>query len=325
MKQVIDIKKLKSNQDITEVANHNLRQVPSRNVVKSRTKNNVFYVGSPGTAPILEMEKRLEKVPKFRKDAVKMVQLVLSASPEFFDINDKKKVKEWELATQKWAEETFGKDNIIYSVVHYDEKTPHFHIAFVPIFEGKLRASHWFDGPAKLKIIHDGYAKVNKSFGIKRGQKAIKSSQTELENYYKKVNSSTGYDQQLDKKLDDFYQKFENPKLKDKLNPWGFINTLCKPLVAQLYQNLAHYRTKYEDNKKAQKDLELAEQKILDLELKLDKLGISPNTPFMQIDKIRAKLDLVEDNKLPFREEVLVQTKPVFQKEVSKSSRLKLH
>lgn len=325
MKQVIDIKKLKSNQDITEVANHNLRQVPSRNVVKSRTRNNVFYVGSPGTDPILEMEKRLENVPKFRKDAVKMVQLVLSASPEFFDINDKKKIKQWELATQKWAEETFGKDNIVYSVVHYDEKTPHFHIAFVPIFEGKLRASHWFDGPAKLKIIHDGYAKVNKAFGIKRGQKAIKSSQTELENYYKKVNSSTGYDQQLDKQLDDFYKKFENPKLKDKLNPWGFINTICKPLITQLYKNLGHYRTKFEDNKKAQKDLELAEQKISDLELKLDKLGVSPNTPFMEIDKLRAKLELVEDNKLPFREEVLEETKPVFNKEVSKSSRLKLH
>ncbi|MDW3502834.1 plasmid recombination protein, partial [Escherichia coli] len=89
-----------------------------------------------------------------------VVDLVLSASPEFF--TDKKKTKEWEQATQQWAEDTFGKENIIYSVVHYDEKTPHFHIALVPIFEGKLRASHWFDGPAKLKKIHDSYARVTK-------------------------------------------------------------------------------------------------------------------------------------------------------------------
>lgn len=325
MKQVIDILKQKSNQEITQISNHNLRQVSSRNVVKSRIKDNVFYIGSPGTDPILEMDKRLENVPKFRKDAVKMVNLVLSASPEFFENADKKKIKEWEKATQKWCEDTFGKDNIIYSVVHHDEKTPHFHVAFVPIFEGKLRASHWFDGPAKLKKIHDSYAKVTKPFGIRRGQKAVKSSQTELETFYKKVNSSTVYDRQLDKKLEEFNEKLDNPTFMQKLNPWGLIAEVIKPMVSQLYKNMAHYRTKHEQDKKYKKQLEIAEQKVSDLKLKLDKLGISPDTPFMEIDKIRNAMELVADNKAPSQREFLEETKPVFNKELSKSSRLKLH
>lgn len=289
MKQVINILKLKDNQQITQVANHNLRQVSTRNAVKSRTPDNHYLIGCPTTDTIAEMDKRLAKVPKFRKDAVKLVDLVLSASPEFF--TDKKKTKEWETLTQQWAEDTFGKDNIIYSVVHYDEKTPHFHIALVPIFEGKLRASHWLDGPAKLKKIHDSYARVTRQLGLSRGSKFVKSTQTELEEFYKKVNSSTAYDRHLDKKLDDLFEKLDNPSFMQKLKPWSIVDEIVKPFLTQFSKNLSHYRTKYKEiskhDKEQKKELEDAKQKISTLELKLEKLGIDPDTPFLQLDKFQ--------------------------------------
>lgn len=307
MKQVIDIKKIKETSEILKVANHNLRQVDSRNVDKKRTPKNLYLIGSPSTDVLLEVEDRLAKCPKYRKDAVKTVNLVLSASPEFFD--DKQKLKQWEQKTQKWAEDTFGKDNIIYSVVHYDEKTPHFHICLVPIKDGKLNASYWLDGPAKLKKLHDSLNKELKPLGLARGQKAIKSNQTELADYYAKVNSSTAYDRKLDKKLDDLFTNLENPTTWQKLKPWTVIDEVVKPLMKQLKSNLSHYRTKAKQAEKESKDLAEARVKISDLELKLETLGISPDTPFMELDKFSVtKLEPVREKPSLKRER---ETQPV--------------
>jgi len=283
MKQVINIQKMKSHQEISLVANHNLRQVSSRNINAKKTHLNTYYIGSPNTNTIQELEQKLLEVPKFRKDAVKTVNLVLSASPEFFD--DKTKIKAWEKSTQKWIEETFGKQNIIYSVVHYDEKTPHFHVCLVPIKDGKLNASFWLDGPAKLNKIHDSYSLAVKSLGISRGQKEIKSSQVELSDFYKKVNASTAYDKKLDEKLDNLFAKLENPTTWQKLKPWTLIEETVKPLMRQLKNNLSHYRTKVKDVESQTKLLIKQEQRIADLELKLETLGINPDIKFMELSK----------------------------------------
>lgn len=287
MKQVINIKKMKSTQEILLVANHNLRQVDSRNVNKKKTPLNNYLIGGPQTDTLAEIEEKLAKCPKYRKDAVKTVNLVLSASPEFFD--DKTKLKEWEKLTQEWAEKTFGKENIIYSVVHYDEKTPHFHICLVPIKDGKLNASYWLDGPAKLNKLHDSLNKAVKSLGIKRGQKEIKSTQAELSDFYKKVNSSTAFDKQLDKKLDDLFEQLASPSLVQKLKPWAVIDEVVKPLMKQLKNNLSHYRTKAKQSEQVEKDLLKAKQRISDLELKLDTLGLKPDISFLELAKFKAE------------------------------------
>lgn len=297
MKAVIDIKKHKNNQEIKDIADHNLRNTESRNVDKSRSKNNKLLIGSPDLDPIAEMEKRLEKCSKYRKDAIKIVNLVISASPEFFEKATKQQKADWEKTTQKYLEDTYGKDNIIYSVVHYDEKTPHFHCAFVPIKDGKLNASYWFDGPAKLKKIHSDYAKVVKHLGIKRGSPSVKSSQEELDSYYKKVNSSTAYDRQLDKKLDDLLEQVKNPSIFQKLNWGSFVEETLQPLMKQLKTNLSHYRTKFEDSKEALKENESLKKQVQDLEVKLETLGIDPKTSHIKLNELAPSIkNLVEQN-----------------------------
>lgn len=300
MKTVIDIQKHKNNQQIRDISDHNLRATSSRNVDKNRTKNNKFFVGHPTIDPIEEMEKRLAKCPKFRKDAVKIVNLVLSASPEFFDSATKQEKQDWEKTTQKWVEDTFGKDNIIYSVVHYDEKTPHFHIAFTPIKDGKLNASYWFDGPKKLQKIHDDYSKAVKHLGIKRGIKgSVKPTQTETEAFYKKVNSSTAYDRQLDKKLEDLLEQIKSPTLTDRFNFPSFVEKTISPLLKQLKQNLSHYRTKYQESKEALLENDHLKKQVQDLEVKLETLGIDPKTPHIKLSELAPSIrNLVEQNQI---------------------------
>lgn len=310
MQQVINILKMKSNQEIDFVANHNLRQVDSRNVNSKKTYLNKYFIGNSQTNVLQELSDKLLTVPKYRKDAVKTVNLVLSASPEFFD--DKTKIKEWEQVTQKWAEDTFGKQNIIYSVIHYDEKTPHFHICIVPIKDGKLNASYWLDGPSKLHKLHDTLNQCLKPLGLRRGQKEIKSSQVELSDFYKKVNSSTAYDKNLDKRLDNLFEQLASPSLVQKLKPWVVVDEIVKPLMKQLKNNLSHYRTKAKQSEQVEKDFLKAKQRISDLELKMETLGINPDTPFIEISKFKVEpLPLVEKGILkPSETMATYQAKP---------------
>lgn len=317
MKQVINILKLKNDQQIEDVSDHNLRIANSRNVDKKRTKNNKFFIGNSKTKVLDEMNERLSKCPKYRKDAVKIVDLVFSASPEFYENATKEEILKWEKITQAFIEKTFGKENIIYSVIHYDEKTPHFHVCLTPIFEGKLRASHWFDGPAKLKKFHTDYSKEIKELGIKRGDPFIKSTQTELEAHYKKVNASTVYERNLDKKLDDLFQKFEHPTLRQRLNPWNFFNATVKPLMVQLSKNLSHYRTKAQELKSLEKENTYIKQRLEDLELKFENLGISPKISFIDIKKIREQWERLPEAIGPVQD-VLLEEKPAKVNEVIK-------
>lgn len=317
MKEVFDIKKYKTNQEIADVASHNLRQAhsddvskkSSRNVDKKRTPLNRYFVGSPDMDVIGELNKKLSKCEKYRKDANRTVNLVLSGSPDFF--TDKKKTKDWEEASQRWLEDKFGKDNILYSVVHYDEKTPHFHVCIVPIHEGKLRSNYWFDGPMKVKRLLDDYHKAVKHLGLKRGDPYVKPTQKEQENYYKKVNSSTAYERQLDKRLDDLFEKLDNPTFKQRLNPYSLINDVVKPLMSQLAKNLSHYRTRAKSNedekKKAKDENKELKTRVQDLECKLESLGLNPNVSHLELSKISPKIrNLVEEapsrSPLPNRE-----------------------
>ena len=58
----------------------------------------------------------------------------------------------------------FGKDRIISIDLHTDESTPHVHLVFAPINEGKLQAKHWLNGPEAVGFLREKiHAHVNKS------------------------------------------------------------------------------------------------------------------------------------------------------------------
>jgi hypothetical protein len=100
-----------------------------------------------------EVEKRISalELPKaLRNDALVMAQFFISASPEFFNTNDRGEFHNWKkdglTETQKkyfedkydFVCKKYGKENIISARIHLDEETPHMHINFVPIVEQKI-------------------------------------------------------------------------------------------------------------------------------------------------------------------------------------------
>lgn len=127
------------------------------------------------------MVKRINaKLPtKRRKDAVECVEVILSASPDFFNKieTDREKLSthpdfiKWCTATVKWAKSEYG-DNIVDFTLHMDEKTPHFHIAFVPLTTDNRLCGKQVLAKAELIRRQSDYALVMSPFGLKRGLSA---------------------------------------------------------------------------------------------------------------------------------------------------------
>jgi len=74
---------------------------------------------------------------KTRKDSTVMVETLITASPEFMNGLPPREQQEFFIRALSFVESKVGPDNIIAAVVHMDEKTPHMHLSFCPITEGK--------------------------------------------------------------------------------------------------------------------------------------------------------------------------------------------
>ena len=120
---------------------------------------------------------------KARKDSVRMVETLITASPEFFAGKKPGEIKEFfehalEFLKTKQAEET-----IVSAVVHVDEKTPHMHLCFVPITaDGRLSAKEIVGNKKKLTQWQDEYWKhmVKKYPDFERGESASITGRTHI-------------------------------------------------------------------------------------------------------------------------------------------------
>ena len=78
---------------------------------------------------------------KTRKDSVKLVETLITASPEFMQKLSLTEQKEYFKRATDFMIDKIGKQNIISAVVHMDESNPHMHLVFCPINkENKLSA-----------------------------------------------------------------------------------------------------------------------------------------------------------------------------------------
>jgi hypothetical protein len=194
---ILRIEKCKSLASVGSRAAHNLRQCAAAapHADPAKKSRNAVLVGPKGAASDVTeaVRARLATVPKIRSNAVLAVEMVLTTSPEFF--TDKTRTQDernrWLRESMAWVNDTFGADNVVSAVLHMDEKTPHIQLMLVPIHEGKLRAAHWFDGPAKLGKLQDSYAKRLEPLRLRRGVKGSKASHTTLKDWYRLVGQIT--------------------------------------------------------------------------------------------------------------------------------------
>ena len=117
------------------------------------------------------------------KDSVRVVETLITASPEFFANKKPKEVKEFFAYALECIQKKQSPETIISAVVHVDEKTPHMHLCFVPLTEDKrLSAKDIVGNKKKLTQWQDEFWKhmVKKYPDFERGESASESGRDHI-------------------------------------------------------------------------------------------------------------------------------------------------
>ena len=149
----------------------------------SRSRLN-FHLVKPHRSYRAEAEKQIAEAGcRARKDSVRVVETLITASPEFFQGKKPREVKEFFEYALAFIQEKQTPETIISAVVHVDEKTPHMHLCFVPLtVDGRLSAKDIIGNKKKLTQWQDEFWKhmVKKYPDFERGESASETGRTHI-------------------------------------------------------------------------------------------------------------------------------------------------
>ena len=118
-----------------------------------------------------------------RKDSVRLVETMITASPEFFQGKGQQEIRAYFERALEFMKTKQNPNTFVSAVVHMDEKTPHMHLCFVPITEdGRLSAKDIVGNKKKLTKWLDEYWEymVKKYPDLERGESASETGRTHL-------------------------------------------------------------------------------------------------------------------------------------------------
>ncbi len=157
--------------------------VSNPDVDTSRSRLN-FHLLTPQRSYRAEAEKQIAEAGcRTRKDSVRVVETLITASPEFFAGKKPREVKEFFELALDFIKGKQSPKTIISAVVHMDEKTPHMHLSFVPITpDGRLSAKDILGNRKNLTKWQDDFWKfmVKKYPDLERGESASETGRTHI-------------------------------------------------------------------------------------------------------------------------------------------------
>ena len=173
--------------EIGHIESHNERTkekyASNPDIDTSRSHLN-FHLVSPERKYRAEAEKQITEAGcRTRSDSVRVVEALVTASPEFFKGKKKSEIKAYFTVALDFIQKHQSKDTIISAVVHMDEKTPHMHLCFVPLTEDKrLSAKEIVGNKKKLTWWQDEFWKhmVRKYPDLERGESASETGRTHI-------------------------------------------------------------------------------------------------------------------------------------------------
>ena len=182
-----------------------------------------------------------------RSDSVRVVETLITASPEFFTGKSKAEVKAFferalEFITQKQSRET-----IISAVVHMDEKTPHMHLSFVPLTaDGRLSAKDIVGNRKKLTKWQDEFwaFMTEKYPDFERGESA---SETGRDHTPPRVFKEMTHLTKQKKKLDELLTGINPLNAKSRAADISSLLDSFIPAAEKMSTQLKKYRAAFKD------------------------------------------------------------------------------
>jgi len=133
---------------------------------------------------------------KIRKNAVLAVEMLYTASPEYFRPSNPGAAGTWEAgrfdswksAAMSYLRKQWG-DRLVSATLHLDEATPHIHAIIVPLdSRGRLNCRDVFNRQALIDN-QTGYASSLRHLGLVRGLEGSKAKHEDIKKYYGRVSA----------------------------------------------------------------------------------------------------------------------------------------
>ena len=201
-----------------------------------------------------------------RKDSVRVVEVLIAATPEFFKGKKKSEIRAYFQTALEFIKKYQDSETILSAVVHMDEKTPHMHLSFVPITQdGRLCAKEILGNKKKLTWWQDEFWKhmVKKFPDLERGESASLTGRDHIPpRVFKEMTRLT----KQKAKLEELLAGVNAFNAKGKAAEIGAFLDKYIPAVEQMHTTLKKYNTAFTvttaENKKLKKKTEQLEQSL---------------------------------------------------------------
>ena len=173
--------------EIGHIESHNERTkekyASNPDVDTSKSKYNLHLI-KPKRKYRAEAEQQIAQTGcRTRSDSVRVVEALITASPDFFESKKRAEIKEYFNYALEFIKAHQDEKTIISAVVHMDEKTPHMHLCFIPLTEdGRLSAKDIVGNKKKLTWWQDEFWKhmIKKYPALERGESASKTGREHI-------------------------------------------------------------------------------------------------------------------------------------------------
>ena len=256
--------------EITNIEAHNERRkekyASNPDIDLSRSKHN-FHLIEPPQRYRAEAERQISAAGcRTRKDSVRLVEVLFTATPEFFQGKKLPEIRQYFEEALHFLEQYQAKETIISAVVHMDEKTPHMHLSFVPLTpDGRLSAKEIVGNKKKLSWWQDKFWEhmVLKYPDLERGESA---SQTRRDHIPPRVFKEMTRLTKQKAKLEELLAGIGAFNAKSRAVEIAALLDQYIPAVEQMHSTLKKYQVAFTEttveNKKLKQENALLEQSL---------------------------------------------------------------
>jgi len=192
---------------------HALREVKVPNAHPDAPKPRAVAGAASSCAALAKLDAALKAAPRVRKDTIRAVDVLVTASHDIADWPVVKQNDYFKRALDFISDKFGGKENILTAAVHRDETTPHLQVLIMPREPqtGRFKAVQMIGGPAGLRKLQDDfYKEVSKHFGLLRGDRGSNAEHVPIKRFYAQIATA-------DALLPDFVDVPSPPTWSEKL------------------------------------------------------------------------------------------------------------
>ena len=227
-----------------------------------------------------------------RSDSVRVVEVLVTASPEFFKSKKKAEIKAYFQEALGFIQQHQNPRTIISAVVHMDEKTPHMHLCFVPLTKDKrLSAKEIVGNKKKLTWWQDEFWKhmVGKYPDLERGESASETGRTHIPpRLFKEAVHLNRMKDQIIAILNDsnpFNKKSKAEELETLLDKYV---PGVEAMRTRLKKNDKTYKELTAENAELEKELNSASRESIQKKLEIQR-------KLSELDELRRTVDSIPD------------------------------